>query len=106
MLSFDLRNMQSFPYQQRDKNVFYEAGNFKTRIIELQEGEKFPPHGPCEMASYAIYYLVSGKIGININGEYSEPEEGHCMISGLGSYQMEAKDPAKILGIQIQPKER
>ena len=53
-----------------------------------------------------VFYLMSGKIGITINGGYNEPEQGHCIISEPGSYQMEAKAPTRIPGIQIQPNEK
>lgn len=99
---FNLKSISAYPYDQRGKNVLYKADNFKTRIIELKEGEKLPPDKPCKMESYVIFYLVSGKIGITVNGEYGELEEDHCVISEPGNYQMEAKAPSKILGIQIQ----
>ena len=102
MQTFNLKSASAFPYELRDKNVLYETEAFKTRLIELKEGEKLPPEEPCKMESYVIFYVMSGKIGITINGEYSEPEEGHCVISEPGSYRMEAKAPSKILGVQIQ----
>ena len=101
MYVFNLKSMGAFPYEQRDKNVLYNTDSFKTRIIELKEGEKLPPGEPCEMESDVIFYVVSGKIGITINKEYSEAEEGHCVISEPGIYQMEAKKASKLLGIQI-----
>jgi mannose-6-phosphate isomerase-like protein (cupin superfamily) len=93
--------MKAYPYEKRDKNVLYKTGHFKTRIIELTEGEKLPPDEPCRMESHVIFYVVSGKIGITINGEYRVLEEDHCVISEPGSYQMEAKENSKLLGIQI-----
>lgn len=102
MKTFNLNEIKAYSYEQRDKNVLYKTDNFKTRIIELKEGEKLPPGEPCEMESDVIFYVISGKIGITINGEYDELEKDHCVISEPGSYQMEAKAPAKIMGIQIQ----
>ena len=29
---FDLKTMKSYPYEERDKNVFYKAKEFKARI--------------------------------------------------------------------------
>ena len=94
--------MEGFPYEQRDKNVLYETGSFKTRIIELAEGEKLPPDEPCAMASDVIFYIISGRIGLNINDEYAEVTRDQCVISEPALYQMEAKEPSKLLGIQIQ----
>ena len=101
MQTFNLKAMKAYPYEQRDKNELYKTDTFKTRIIELTEGEKLPPDEPCRMESHVIFYVISGKIGITINGEYSVLEEDHCVISEPGSYQMEAKEDSKLLGIQI-----
>ncbi len=106
MQTFNFRTMEAYPYDQRDKNVLYQTGDFKTRIIELKTGEKLPPDEPCKMESHVIFYVVSGKIGITIDGEHSELEEDHCVISAPGSYQMEAKEDCKLLGIQIKKTEK
>lgn len=46
-----------------------------------------PPDEPCQMESHVIFYVVSGKIAITVNGEYSKLEKSHCVISEPGSYQ-------------------
>ncbi|MEF8809686.1 MAG: hypothetical protein V5A47_02095 [Bacteroidales bacterium] len=102
MKTFDLRSMSAYPYEQRDKNVLYQAEAFKTRIIELKEGEKLPPDEPCEMETYVIFYIVSGRVRLNIDNEYTEADKDQCVISEPGLYQMEALEPTKILGVQIQ----
>jgi len=101
MQTFNLEAIKAFSCEQRDKNVLYQTDTFKTGIIEPTEGEKVPPDEPCRMESHVIFYVVSGKIGITINGEYRVLEEDHCDISEPGSYQMEAKEDSKLLGIQI-----
>jgi len=102
MKVIDLKSTSAFPYEERDKNVLYRGDAFKTRIIELAEGEKLPPDEPCEMASDVIFYIVSGRIGLSINDEYAEVTKDQCVISEPALYQMEAKEPSKLLGIQIQ----
>ncbi|MFW5889882.1 MAG: hypothetical protein ACOC1E_00555 [Marinilabiliaceae bacterium] len=102
MKIIDLQSTSARPYEQRDKNVLYRGDHFKTRIIELAEGEKLPPGEPCEMASDVIFYIVSGRIGLSINEEYAEVTKDQCVISEPALYQMEAKESSKILGIQIQ----
>ena len=37
MQVFNLKTMKSYPYEDRHKNVFYKAKEFKTRIIELPQ---------------------------------------------------------------------
>ena len=34
---FNLKEMQVFPYEERGKNVFFKADEFKTQLIELAE---------------------------------------------------------------------
>lgn len=102
MKMFDLQALSAFPYEQRDKNVLYHGESFKTRIIELKEGEKLPPGEPCVMETYVIFYIVSGRIGLNINNEYAEAGKYQCIISEPANYQMKALEHSKILGIQIQ----
>ena len=38
MKIFDLNEMTAAPYELRGRNVFYQANEFKTRIIELPPG--------------------------------------------------------------------
>ena len=102
MKLFDLKSMQAAPYGERHKNELYKTDAFKVRIIELITGEKLPPDGPCEMESYVIFNILSGKTGITVNGEYNEAEEGFCVVAEFGNYRLEAKTYCKILGIQIK----
>ena len=50
MKVFDINKLTSHPYEERDKNVFYQAQEFKTRIIELPPGGQMPV---CEMVQTA-----------------------------------------------------
>jgi hypothetical protein len=38
----DLHSIQAFSLEEKDKNVFFETREFKTRIIELPEGGEIP----------------------------------------------------------------
>ena len=101
MQIFDLKSMQAYPYEQRDKNVFYRTDEFKVRIIELKKEEKMPPHDACKMESNVIFYVVWGTIGVTINEQYTELHQGQCIISEPAIYQIEAKEPSRVMGIQI-----
>lgn len=57
------------------------------------------------MKSYVIFYILSGKTGITINGEYNEVEEGFCVVADPGNYRLEAQTNSKIPGIQIEKPE-
>ena len=37
MQVFNLKTIKSYPYEDRYKNAFYKANEFKTRIIELPQ---------------------------------------------------------------------
>ncbi|MDZ7739669.1 MAG: hypothetical protein U5K32_11520 [Bacteroidales bacterium] len=105
MKLLDLKSMHAFPYGERHKNELYKTDVFKVRIIELKTGEKLPPDGPCEMETYVIFHIVSGRIVINIDKEHAEAGEDQWVISEPGNYQMEALEDTKIMGIQIQKRE-
>jgi mannose-6-phosphate isomerase-like protein (cupin superfamily) len=95
---FDLNKMQSFPYKQRDKNVFYLTEEFKTRIINLHAGEEIPE---CEMASYVIYLVLQGEAIVTVNSEESVIDAGKCLISEPAVLSLKTKNGVRIMGIQI-----
>jgi hypothetical protein len=43
MRTFDIRAMESYPYDKREGNVFYQAPQLKARIIELPARGCLPP---------------------------------------------------------------
>jgi mannose-6-phosphate isomerase-like protein (cupin superfamily) len=99
MKIFDLKAMQSYPYEERDKNVFYKAKGFKTRIIELPSGGEMPT---CEMKSYVIFYVVSGMAEVSVNGEIANLENDQCLITEPATLSMKTNDGVKIMAIQIE----
>ena len=98
MQIFDLYKMQSFPYEQRGKNVFFITKEFKTRIINLAVGEEIPQ---CEMASYVIFYVIEGEAIVTVNYKESVIDAGKCVISEPAVLSLKTKHGVKILGIQI-----
>ena len=98
MKIFDLYKMKSFPYEERDKNVFYHSREFKTRIINLSAGEEIPE---CEMASYVIFLVLQGEATVRVNSEESVIDAGKCLISEPAVLSLKTKNGVKIMGIQI-----
>jgi len=98
MKVFDLKSMETRPYEERDKNVFWESREFKARIIELPSGGEMPP---CEMASYVIFYVIEGAAEVKVNQEKATIEEGQCLITEPATLSMKTNDGVKIMGIQI-----
>jgi quercetin dioxygenase-like cupin family protein len=95
---FDIKTMESHPYAEREKNVFYKTSSFKVRIIEL------PPHGEmpsCKMDSYVMFYILKGEVDIDISQEKKILTEGQCFITEPATLSMRTKNGVKILGVQI-----
>ena len=98
MQLFNLKTMKSYPYEERDKNVFYKAKEFKARIIELPPGGEMPI---CEMLSYVIFYVVKGTAEAKVNQEKIILKEGQCLITEPAILSMKTQDGVKMMGIQI-----
>lgn len=98
MKVFDLKAMVAYPYEERDKNVFYKAKEFKARIIELPPGGEIPD---CEMASYVIFYVIQGSAEVKVNQENVNIKEGQCLITEPATLSMRTNDSVKIMGIQV-----
>jgi len=95
---FDLKTMVSYPYEEREKNVFYKTKEFKARIIELPPGGKMPT---CEMISYVVFYVLKGKAEVKVNREKAVIEEGQCLITEPATLEMKTDNGVKIIGVQI-----
>ena len=98
MQVFNLKTMKSYPYEDRDKNIFYKAKEFKTRIIKLPPGEEMPI---CEMLSYVIFYVIKGTVEVEVNKEKTILKEGHCLVVEPATLSMKTQNGVKMMGIQI-----
>lgn len=100
MQVFDLKNRHAFPYEERQKNVFFQAENFKVRLIELPAGGTMPP---CEMTSYVLFYVIEGKALVKVNQQSQMLSANQLLITEPAELTMQTEDGVKILGIQIVP---
>lgn len=98
MQLFNLKTMKSYPYEERDKNVFYKAKEFKVRIIELPPGGEMPT---CEMLSYVIFYVIKGTAEAKVNQEKIILKEGQCLITEPAILSIKTQEGVKMMGIQI-----
>ena len=98
MKIFDLAETAAFPYEQREKNVFYQTKEFKTRIIELPPGGQMPT---CEMASHVIFYVLDGEARVTVNSETVELKEKQCLITEPATLSMTTEKGVRLMGIQI-----
>ena len=56
---FDLNGTSIRRFEERDKNVLFQSGTFKVRLIQLEAGGEIPP---CEMAMNVIFCVLQGKV--------------------------------------------
>ena len=99
MKIFDLIKMRALPSDEKEKNVYYQTKEFKTRIIEL------PPQGEilnCEITSYIIFYVITGTVQVTVNSEKQNLKAGQCLITEPATLSMRTEDGVKIMGIQIE----
>ncbi|MBS3819956.1 hypothetical protein KGY73_10710 [bacterium] len=99
MKVFNLSEMKAFPYEKREKNVFYQAEGFKTRIIELPPEGKMPS---CLMSEHVIFVVLEGEVTVEVNSEKVSLREKHCFITEPATLSMQTKKGVRILGIQIE----
>ncbi len=98
MQVFDIKAMAVHPYEERDRNIFYKAKEFKARIIELPAGGEMPT---CEMTSHVIFYFIEGAAEVMVNQEKVNIKEGQCLITEPATLSMKTNDGVKIMGIQV-----
>ncbi|WP_457570155.1 cupin domain-containing protein [Desulfurobacterium sp.] len=99
MKIYDLKNLPVYPYAEREKNIFYNAEEFKSRIIKLSPGEQLPE---CKMSTHVIFYVVQGEAEIIVNNNKAKIEEGQCLITEPATISMRTEKGARIMGIQIK----
>ena len=98
MKVFDLNEIAALPYEQRERNVFYQTKEFKTRIVELPPGGEMPT---CEMASHVIFYVLNGEVRVSVNSETVEIKEKQCLITEPATLSMTTEIGVRLMGIQI-----
>ena len=98
MYVFDLDSIDTFPYEERDKNIFFKTSGFKTRIIKLSPGEVIPEW---EMASYVIFIVLEGEAEVKVNKDKATLSKNQCIITEPSTISMKSKNGVKIIGIQI-----
>ena len=98
MRVYDLSSMEPYPYEQREKNVFHQEREFKTRIVALAPGETMPE---CEMSSHVIFLVLKGAVTVRVNGEEAALREAQCLITEPATVSMLTDVGVRLLGIQV-----
>lgn len=98
MKIFDINSLKSFPFLEREKNVFYQSKEFKMRIIELGKNQEIPA---CNMKSFVIFFLIKGKVEVTVNSKTNILVEAQCLVSKPAKFSMRAIEASRLIGIQI-----
>jgi len=99
MLIFDLKTIKTFPYKDRNKNVFFKSNDFKVRVINLNKIEEIPC---CEMKDSVIFYVIEGDGEVEVNSKKDKIFTGNCIITEPARISIKTKNGIKMLGIQIK----
>ena len=94
-----MNKLSALGYEQRTSNVFFERDSFKTRIIELKQGQSIPE---CKMDSYVMFYVIGGEVLIKKNDEKVILVRNNLMITEPALLSMESEKGARLFGIQIK----
>jgi len=98
MRVFDLGEMKAFPYERRERNVFYQVKEFKIRIVELPPGGEI---SACQMVSHVIFYVLNGEVSVTANSATAELKEKQRLITGPATLSMRTEKGIRVMGIQI-----
>lgn len=98
MKVFDFNKMEAFPYDHREKNVFYQTEEFKARIIELPPDGKMPV---CEMTANVILFILNGEVKITVNSDSVSLKEKQCLITEPATISMVTEKGVRLMGVQI-----
>jgi quercetin dioxygenase-like cupin family protein len=95
---FDLNDSNVYPFEEREKNVLFQSGTFKVRVIRLEAGEEIPP---CTMAMNVIFCVLQGKGIITVNDKPNEVKPHFLIITPSATISMKSDEGMRVLGIQI-----
>ena len=95
---FDLNDSNVYPFEERDKNVLFQSGTFKVRLIQLAAGGEIPP---CKMAMNVIFCVLQGEGVITVNDKTNEVKPHSLIITPPATISMKSEVAMRVLGIQI-----
>ena len=99
MQVFNLKKMTSASNADRQKNIFFQRDEFKTRIIDLKPREEMPT---CQMESYVLFYVIAGSAQVAVDHNITELTEGQCLITEPATLAMKSENGVRIMGVQIK----
>ena len=94
----DLNDLSVYPFEERDKNVLFQSGTTKVRLIQLDAGGEIPP---CAMAMNVIFCVLHGKGIITVNEKANEVRLHSLIVAPPATISMMSDEGMRVLGIQI-----
>ena len=95
---FDLNDLSVYPFEERDKNVLFQSGTTKVRLIQLDAGGEIPP---CAMAMNVIFCVLQGKGIITVNEKSNQVKPHSLIVAPPATISMKSEEAMRVLGIQI-----
>jgi quercetin dioxygenase-like cupin family protein len=98
---FDLNDSNVYPFEEKDKNVLFQSGVFKVRLIQLEGGGEIPP---CVMTMNVMFCVLQGKGIITVNDKPNQVKPHFLIITPPATISMKSDEGMRVLGIQITTK--
>ena len=95
---FDLNDSNVYLFEERDKNVLFQSGIFKVRLIQVEAGGEIPP---CAMAMNVIFCVLQGEGVITVNESFNQVKSHSLIITSPATISMKSDEGMRVLGIQI-----
>jgi quercetin dioxygenase-like cupin family protein len=95
---FDLNDSNVYLFEERDKNVLFQSGIFKVRLIQVEAGGEIPP---CAMAMNVIFCVLQGEGVITVNESSNQVKSHFLIITSPATISMKSDEGMRVLGIQI-----
>jgi mannose-6-phosphate isomerase-like protein (cupin superfamily) len=100
---FELNESTVHPFEERGKNVLFQAETFKIRMIQVEAGGEIPP---CAMQMNVIFCILEGSGVITVDGEPVQVRPHVLMVTPPATISMKSEDGMRVLGVQIDERVR
>ncbi|MBN1632156.1 MAG: hypothetical protein JW990_20565 [Thermoleophilia bacterium] len=98
MQHFDVTTAKTHGHAEREKDVLFQAPEFKLRVVDLAPGESIPR---CDMASHVVFVGIEGLAEITVAGEQVSVSPGQVLVAEPAALSMSTTTGVRLLGIQI-----
>jgi quercetin dioxygenase-like cupin family protein len=97
MQHFDITTAKTHGHAEREKDVLFQAPEFKLRVVDLAAGESITQ---CGMPSYVVFVGIEGQAEITVAGEQVPISQGQVLVTEPATLSMSTDTGVRLLGIQ------